>query len=55
MGRRSLPSQAAAKLGTKGGKAGTGEAKVRGDRAHYQAMIQKRWAKHREAKKAEAK
>jgi hypothetical protein len=32
-------------IGTKGGKAGTGDAKKRGDSDHYRKMIQKRWSK----------
>ena len=38
-------SKAAAALGKKGGKAGTGASKRRGDADHYRRLAAKRWKK----------
>jgi hypothetical protein len=38
-------SAAAAVLGKKGGKAGRGKSKVRGDADYYKALALKRWGK----------
>ena len=43
-------STAAAVLGKKGGKAGRGQSKVRGDAEYYKALALKRWAKAMGAK-----
>jgi hypothetical protein len=47
---RKKVSAAAALLGSKGGKAGTGEAKRRGGSEYYRKLIAKRWAKAKREK-----
>jgi hypothetical protein len=42
---------AAVKLGRKGGKAGRGASKVRGDSEYYRKLILKRWGKRKKATK----
>ena len=46
-------NRAAAALGRRGGKAGTGEAKRRGNADHYRALVTGRWAEWRRARIAE--
>jgi hypothetical protein len=40
-------SKAAQELGARGGKAGRGKSKVRGDAEYYRKMVAKRWAKRK--------
>jgi hypothetical protein len=40
-------NKAAAELGRKGGRAGTGKSKRRGDAAYYRKIAKKRWAKRK--------